>query len=106
MIEVDDYKSWVWISTDGRPVINIEGNELPLSDIINHEYFKSVSGYKDVKNWLLENFGHYTVDSLIEELPWAEEALKHSKNGMMISCVGLCDVSGMNIINNFHVLGY
>ncbi|UOX40460.1 hypothetical protein UGMREWDR_CDS0144 [Aeromonas phage GomatiRiver_11] len=106
MIEVDDYKSWVWISTDGHPVINIEGNELPLSDVIEHEYFKTVIGYDDVKKWLFENFCHYNVESLIEELPWAEVALQHAKGGMAISCIGLCDRSGMNIINNYCVLGY
>lgn len=106
MIEVDDYKSWVWISSDGYPRVSVGFTEHPLENIVNNEYFESREGFENVKKRLLDNYGHHDLAELEEELPWVTTALNHAAAGRTISRIGLTDRTDMNIINSMFVLGY
>ncbi|APU02378.1 hypothetical protein [Aeromonas phage SW69-9] len=105
MMEIDDYKSWVWISSDGYPHVVIGCSEHPIEEIVENEHFESHTGFENVKKRLLDNYGHHDVKMLEEELPWVTTALNHAAAGRTLSYIGLCDRSGMNIINSFFVIG-
>lgn len=106
MIEVDDYKSWVWISTDGRPRVLIGCAEYPIEDIVSNDHFETHTGLEAVKQRLLDNYGHHDVEMLEEELPWVTTVLNHAAAGRTISLIGLTDQTGLNIINKMFVLGH
>lgn len=106
MIEVDDYKSWVWISSDGFPRVMIGCTEYPIENIVNNDYFESHEGLENVKKRLLDNFGHSDLAELEKELPWVTTAINHAAAGRTISHIGLTDQTGVNIINKMFVLGY